>query len=108
VNEAFARRRQHAEGIVAWIDRMNSPPPDERDIGLFLYIRNDSTAPIHELYVTYSTGSGFGIPVLGPGKEVHLGLDRVVGGTLQFMDSTGRVWERPIDGGRPRRKRTRV
>jgi hypothetical protein len=49
VHEALARIRSQAERLVVWIDRMTSPPPDERDVGLFLYIRNDSTSPVVDI-----------------------------------------------------------
>lgn len=107
IREALARVRTQAEQLVVWIARRTSPPPDERDIGLFLHVRNDSKGPILELRLAYENGSEGTYPVIAPGQELLLGLDRVVNGTLEYTDASGRRWKRRIGGGPPRRVRWR-
>jgi hypothetical protein len=102
VHEALARTRAQAERVVVWIDRMTSLDPPARDMGLFLYIRNDSASPVVRVRVEYTTGS-MELPVIAPGKEVHLGLDKVVSGAVEFTDAAGRRWRRLTGGGPPRR-----
>jgi hypothetical protein len=102
VQNALGRTRAQAEKLIVWMDRMSSPPPDSQDIGLFLFIKNDSTNPIHDIETQLESSSMFS-PVIGPGAEEHWRLDEVVAGTVHFVDSAGRNWMRPIGRGRPRR-----
>jgi hypothetical protein len=109
LREALGRTRAQAEKLIVWIDRMDSPGPDSRDIGLFLHIKNDSTNPIHDIEARLADGKSTRFsPVIGPGVEQHHGLDVVVTGTVSFTDSAGRRWRRPIGKGRPRRVYTRA
>jgi hypothetical protein len=98
----MAHTRAQAERVVVWIDRKTSADPPARDMGLFLFIRNDSASPVVSVLVEYATGS-IKLPVIAPGKEVPFGLDTVVSGTVTFTDAAGRRWRRPISGGPPRR-----
>ena len=102
VHEALGRIRQQAERVVVWIDRMTSSGPPARDVGLFLFIRNDSASPVVRVHVEYANGS-VDLPVIAPGKEVHLGLESVINGTVEFTDAAGRRWRRSTGGGPPRR-----
>jgi hypothetical protein len=98
-HEALARTRAQAERVVVWVDRMTR---EGKDVGLFLYIRNDSTSPIVAIHVDYSTGAA-DYPVIGPGQEIHQGLDRVVSGTVEYTDIAGRRWRRSLSGSPPKR-----
>jgi hypothetical protein len=101
LRDALLRHRKQAEHVVTWFARKTGS--DQKDKGLFLYIRNKTTMPVYSVHVEYPKGSR-DFPCIAPEETVEAGFDEVVKCTVEFSDATGRRrWRRSTDGGPPRR-----